>query len=66
MIKVLQLNGPARVIQCPDCHAILHYEIYDIQWDSYGKNDYITCPLCDEAILSIQESRSNDTEKKYD
>ena len=58
MVKVLQLGGPPRVIQCPDCHAVLHYEISDIQWDSYGNNDYITCPFCYEAIFNIKESRS--------
>ena len=51
MIKVLQLNGRPRVIQCPSCNAILHYEIFDIHWDEYGKQDFIGCPLCDEAIF---------------
>ena len=66
MVKVLQLEGNPRVIQCPVCKAILHYEITDIHWDEYGKNDFIGCPLCDEAIFSIPESRVNDTEGKYD
>lgn len=66
MIKVLQLNGRPRVIQCPSCNAVLHYEIFDIYWDEYGKQDFIGCPLCDEAIFSIPESRENDTEGKYD
>ena len=66
MIKVLQLNGRPRVIQCPSCNAILHYEIFDIHLDQYGKNDFIGCPLCDEAIFSILESRSYNKEEKYD
>lgn len=66
MVKVLQLDGRPRIIKCPRCNAVLHYEIFDIQWDQYGKNDFISCPLCDEAILNIKESRSYDTEKKYD
>ena len=66
LVKVLQLEGNPRVIQCPCCKAILYYEITDIHWDKCGKNDFIGCPLCDEAIFSIPESRSNDTEGKYD
>ena len=41
-------------------------EMEDIHWDEYGKNDFIGCPLCDEAIFSIPESRVNDTEGRYD
>ena len=62
MIKVLQLGGSPHVIQCPDCKAILNYELEDIVRDEDGFNDYIECPICGEAILSIPESRSYQNE----
>lgn len=62
MIKVFDFGKNFHFIQCPNCKALLQYEVEDIVRD---EDDYLPCPVCDEAIFSILESRMNDTKEKY-
>lgn len=62
MIKAFDFGKNFSFIQCPNCKALLQYEVEDIMRD---EDDYLLCPVCDEAIFSILESRVNDTKEKY-
>ena len=62
MIKIIGSVLKSRIVCCPDCQHVLQYELKDIVRDEDGFNDYIECPVCGEAILSIPESRSYQNE----
>lgn len=57
MIKTFDFGKNFHFIQCPCCKILLQYEVEDIVRDEDGYNDYLPCPVCDEAIFDVREAR---------